>query len=79
MPILFMAGFSRRYEDGEHFLILTTAANRSMEPVHDRMPLILEQEEIREWLFNGAQTENLLRKIPGLLERECDYEQMSLF
>ena len=41
MPLLFMAGLGRRYEDGEHFVILTTAANASMKPVHDRMPLIL--------------------------------------
>ncbi len=45
-PVLFMAGFCRHYEDGEHFVILTTAANGSMKPVHGRMPLILERGEI---------------------------------
>ena len=43
-PVLFMAGIYSRYEDEDRFVILTTAANESMEPVHDRMPLILEWE-----------------------------------
>lgn len=79
MPVLFMAGFSRQYEDGEHFVILTTAANASMKPVHDRMPLILEQEEIAQWILDNAKTESILHKIPCLLERKTDYEQISLF
>ena len=79
MPVLFMAGFSRRYGDREHFVILTTEANASMEPVHERMPLILEPDEITEWVRNGTKTEDILRQIPCLLERKTDYEQMSLF
>ncbi len=79
MQVLFMAGFNRRYEDGEHFVILTTAANASMEPVHDRMPLILEREEISEWILDGTKTESILHRIPCLLARETDYEQISLF
>ena len=78
-PALFMAGFSRQYEDGEHFVILTTAANASMEQVHDRMPLILEREEITQWILDNAKTESILHKIPCLLERKTDYEQISLF
>lgn len=79
MPVLFMAGFSRQYEDGEHFVILTTAANATMKPVHDRMPLILEREEIAQWILDNAKTESILHKIPCLLERKTDYEQISLF
>ena len=78
-PVLFMAGFCRRYGDGEHFVILTTSANASMEPVHDRMPLLLEPEEIMEWMLDDRKTEELLQKIPGPLERKTDFEQMSLF
>lgn len=79
MLILFMAGFSRWYEDGKHFVILTTAANASMEPVHDRMPLLLERHEIAEWMFRDAKTESFLHKTPCLLERRTEYEQLSLF
>ena len=79
MPVLFMAGFSRSYEDGEHFVILTTAANSSMKPVHDRMPLILEKEEIADWMLDDSKIEAMLHRLPCLLERRSDYEQMSLF
>ena len=79
MPILFMAGLGKRYEDGEHFVILTTAANASMAPVHERMPLILERQEIAGWMLDDTKTEGILHKIPGQLERQTDYEQLSLF
>lgn len=78
-PVLFMAGCSRRYEDGDHFVILTTVANSSMEQVHDRMPLILEREEIMDWILDDKKVDQILHKMPCLLERKTDYEQMSLF
>ena len=76
---LFMAGCYRKYEDGDRFVILTTQANTSMEPVHDRMPLILERAEAVDWLLEDSMTEELLRKLPSLLEHRTEYEQMSLF
>lgn len=78
-PVLFMAGCFQHYEDGDRFVILTTAANASMEPVHDRMPLILEPDEIAAWIWDEERTKNLLEKQPCLLERTTDYEQMTLF
>lgn len=78
-PVLFMAGCFQHYEDGDRFVILTTAANASMEPVHDRMPLILEPGEIAAWIWDEERTKNLLEKQPCLLERTTDYEQMTLF
>lgn len=60
-------------------MILTTAANESMKPVHDRMPLLLERDEIEKWLFEDRLTEALLKKKPALLERRADFEQISLF
>ena len=60
-------------------MILTTEANDSMRPVHDRMPLVLERDEIRRWLIEDLQVETFLQKMPPLLERRMDFEQMSLF
>ena len=74
-----MAGFYERCQDGERFVILTTAANDSMRPVHDRMPLLLEREEIEDWLFDDSLTPKFLEKTPSHLERRAEYEQMSLF
>ena len=78
-PVLYMAGLYNHYHYEDRFVILTTAANKSMKPVHDRMPLLLEKEEIHKWLFDDGCTDNFLQKIPALLERRTDFEQMSLF
>ena len=77
-PVLFMAGCFRHYEDGGRFVILTTSANASMRPVHDRMPLVLEREEVAAWILDGERTEGFLRGTPPLLSRRTDYEQMDL-
>ena len=73
-----MAGCCRHYGDGEHFVILTTAANSSMEPVHDRMPLLLEESEVSDWILDSGRIDSFLRKTPPLLNRSTDYEQMAL-
>jgi putative SOS response-associated peptidase YedK len=49
------AGIWEEYEtvngDSQHtFIILTTTANEVVEDVHDRMPLILSQEQEKKWL-----------------------------
>lgn len=77
--VLFLAGCYRKYEDGDRFVILTTQANASMAPVHDRMPLILEREEAVAWLLEDSAAEELLHKSPPLLDRQTEYEQMSIF
>ncbi len=76
---MFLAGCCRPYKDGEHFVILTTAANRSMQPVHDRMPLILSEDEAAGWILDADKTDSLLRKVPPLVERNAEYEQLRFY
>lgn len=78
-PVLFMAGLSQYCDEENRFVILTTKANASMEPVHDRMPLILEPETIKEWLFNRWKTKEILKREPVALHRSFEYEQQTLF
>lgn len=67
--ILSLAGLYDRWrspagEDLFTFTILTTKANRVMEKIHDRMPVILNPEEYSFWLGSGSggkQLEELLR------------------
>lgn len=77
--ILFMAGIYSRFKDEDRFVILTTQANASMKPVHDRMPLILEENEIEPWIFSGQKSKDILNKVPCLLNRRTEFEQISLF
>ncbi len=78
-PALYMAGFYNCCQNEERFVILTTAANESVQPIHDRMPLVLERDEIMQWIFDRERTEAFLRKKPCPLERKTEFEQMSLF
>lgn len=74
-----MAGFYDLTDGGERFVIITTRANASMIKVHDRMPLILEKEQIKDWLSDDSAVENLLGQTPVPLDRETEYEQQTLF
>ena len=78
-PVLYMAGFYNRYQDEDRFVILTTEANDSMRPVHGRMPLVLERDEIHKWLNEDQLVGTFLQKTPALLDRRAEYEQMNLF
>lgn len=77
--ILYMAGIWQPTDEGKQFTILTTAPNNSVSPVHDRMPLVLLPEEIQPWIQEWEIAEEILNKVPPLLERKQDYEQISLF
>ena len=59
--------------DGCTFIILTTAPNDSVAPIHDRMPLMLLHEQVRPWLVNAGAALELLCSRPPLLQRtSCD-------
>lgn len=75
--MLYMAGCYQRYEEGNRFVILTTGANESMKPVHDRMPVILEKKELKNWVYDNEFMEYVLNRIPIELTREQEYEQQT--
>ena len=77
--VMYLAGIWRGEEDGNHFVILTGAANAFAAPVHDRMPLILKREEIADWIMNDSHTGMYLNKEIGEVNYRMDSEQMSLF
>ena len=76
---LYMAGLYNLLQDEVRFVILTTQANPPVSPVHDRMPLILEKEEVRDWICDDSEMGEYLKKIPLPLQRQQEYEQQSLF
>ena len=50
-----------RMEDGfPVFAVLTREPSEELRRIHDRMPLILPKEKIREWIRPGARAEDLL-------------------
>ncbi|MCF0106542.1 MAG: SOS response-associated peptidase family protein [Holdemanella sp.] len=73
--LLYMAGVYHN----KQFAILTTEANDSIKPFHNRMPLILDASEIDTWLYDREKTFQLLHKIPKDLKNNRRFEQLSLF
>ena len=66
---LYMAGIYQEQQEAEHYCILTTVANNSMLPVHDRMPLVLKREQIDPWLWDDTEARNILRGVPPELDK----------
>lgn len=77
---MFFAGIYRRFQEDEEdrYVILTTGANASMEPVHPRMPLILDRKDAKRWLADERGVEQILTGEPEALRREAEYEQIRL-
>ncbi len=73
-PVLYMAGIYNAYRTGEElrdcFVIFTRSANRFMEDIHDRMPVILYQNEIQDWLNEPRFVEALFQRDSVILERK---------
>ncbi|MDO5345763.1 MAG: SOS response-associated peptidase [Lachnospiraceae bacterium] len=78
-PVLYMAGFYNRFQDMDRFMIITTQANASVAPVHERMPLVLEQSELEAWVYDDAFLSFALTKEPAQLRPYREFEQQSLF
>lgn len=82
--ILYMAGLYNEFTPVENkqislfdvtptrdicYTIITKDANDSMSQIHNRMPLILEKDEIDDW-FNGKHIEELIKQNDFKLEYE---------
>ena len=76
---LYMAGIYDVRGGSPCYVILTTAANDSMREVHDRMPLVLEREQIEPWLCDGKATEYFLTMTPPLLDKRMLDAQIGLW
>ena len=77
-PVIWLAGFYDLFGADQRCIILTTCANESMLPVHDRMPLILSEGDIRKWIFETDSLAHFLKGGSPQLEAFRSYEQMRL-
>ena len=69
--ITWLAGFYNRFRDGRRFTLLTTEANDGMADYHDRMPVVLQDDERLDWLKGNDLNEYLTRIPPGLEARQA--------
>ena len=77
--LLYLAGIADVFDQEQRFVILTTQANVSMEKVHDRMPLILETDQIQDWLLDDKAADSILKQTSVMLDKYTEYEQLTFF
>lgn len=77
--VLYMAGLFTFHNDELRYVILTTAANESIRDVHDRMPLVIPKNEIKDWIMDSQAATEMLLRTPPMLIREATDGQLSLF
>lgn len=68
---LYLAGLYNDFQGERRVVILTTGANASMEEVHNRMPVVLQKDEVSAWIQDGDRTSDLLSRVPPELSREA--------
>ncbi len=59
------------------FTLLTASPGESMKPVHDRQPLVLREDEVRDWILDSGRAAELLEKPPVEFSLYREYEQLS--
>ena len=66
---LYLAGLYNDYGDERRMVILTTAANKSVSDIHNRMPVVLSDNELADWVGNPNRALEILHRPGPLLEK----------
>ena len=74
---IYLAGIYDNIEGSNCFVILTTAPNETVKDIHDRMPLILNHDQVRPWLTDAQSALSLLTIVPPALQRSSEDGQLS--
>lgn len=81
---IYMAGIYNQFQGIESFIILTTSANAGMKEIHNRMPILLQKDEMQEWILDTTKTQYFLKKVPKelnqklMMETNLEYEQLTM-
>lgn len=75
--LMFVAGLLASFGGRDSYVMLTTASNSSMDKIHPRMPLILEEDMIKDWLFDKNKSREILQKSPANVSYKTDFQQLS--
>ena len=75
------AGLWDTWEKGEKPItsttIITTQANETVKPIHERMPVIIKQNQWDEWLSPDSNTSDLKKMIQPYINEEMETYQVS--
>ncbi len=65
-PMVYLAGIYRNTPDGIRFVVITTRADESVSPIHDRMPVILTFDMMDAWT-RGIEDFDVFREATPIL------------
>ena len=65
---LYLAGLWNVFQGEERFIVLTTAPNDTIIHVHDRMPVLLTDDEVMPWLHDTGMASAKLTALQPALE-----------
>lgn len=77
--VIYLAGIFDIAKNEISFAIITTSANESMAPFHDRMPLIIKKDNVKDWLLDSSSTKDILHQSMPELMALKENQQISLF
>ena len=82
--LMYLAGLWRPAQDASseddlRFVVITAPANKSVENVHDRMPLLIGEDEAKAWIFDEEAARQLLGKPLPDLRQSREEEQIRMF
>lgn len=69
---LYLAGLWNEFAGERRCVILTTAANASMEGIHDRMPVVLTSGRLQKWTRDAGAALDILKMTPPPLEHVAE-------
>lgn len=78
-PILFVGGIFDLFDNQHRFTMITSQAHPSMADIHDRMPLILNESQLKDWLFDFSKAKDILKQDMPILERHATTQQQDMF
>ncbi|MBR0379063.1 MAG: SOS response-associated peptidase [Mogibacterium sp.] len=76
--LILMAGFWHEEQGTPRYTILTTEANGSMKPVHDRMPVMIGRDEIGPWIYDDSKLSEFMGRMQPELICEQDSGQIRM-
>ena len=68
--VFYLCGLYKVVDGKYRFVILTRAANESMIKVHERMPVIVDEHEVRPYLTDPAAAAEIIANAAPLLDRQ---------
>ena len=70
LQTIYLCGIYKLIEGVHRFVILTRPANESMIEVHDRMPVIVEEKEVRPYLTDRDAAAEIIATASPMLDRK---------